>query len=412
MSHKKKTIKILYNESHSNKDTKVIAQGGPSRFAYSFRKYFLSQKGFTLYPLLFTHQDRTKPFIRSVPIGKSNFYELVYDRSLLSLNKKEFTKKSLIQYLKPFIQELQEFIRTENPDVVLLNGFSITNWILLYASHLCGVPVVIQHAGIWKKEITVGKDAFSPSMRSIFYDMEKDTVRWCKHHIFLNTFSKDVFMDLYLETRKKDFSSSIVPLSIDASAVKTKKVAKTYDKKDPLNIGVVARWDNIKNHSAILRLAMSHNKPSNWQIHVVTRVPFLSDFAKKYVKHVKICSPMSPEKLKDFYRAMDVVILPSHFDVSPTVVAESILIGTPVIISDRVGWCDEFVRFGLADNIVPREISGQKLINVIYKVMSEHKTKAKKYALFREYIQKTHRTSSVLAGYKKIFLEISAKNSI
>ncbi|MHB1330352.1 MAG: glycosyltransferase family 4 protein [Minisyncoccota bacterium] len=402
---RKEVVKILYNGSHTNKNTKdLVPQGGPSRFARTFRNYFLKNKDFYLCPILFTHEDGSEPYLKRSGVGENVFNELVFDRDIIrSTYKKSFTRSSLVEYLKPFISKLSIFIEKENPDIVFLNGFSLTNWILLYVAHKHSIPVVIQHAGIWKKEIWRSRNAFSPSTRKILYDFERDTVRWCKHHIFLNNFSKKVFVDLYKNTWIKNKKSSIIPLPIDLPEKRFVRKDVVHKTPDHLMIGGVARWDSIKNHSAILRLASSKSLPEFWQIHVVTRIPYMSDFAKKYVKYVEVHPPVQPKDLEKFYEKMDIIFLPSNFDVSPTVVAESILAGTPVIISDQVGWQDEFVRCGLSDHIVPTRISGKKLINVINKVMLKRKVSNWKYALLQKFIRRNHKPSLVMNKYQQVF---------
>jgi len=403
-------IKVLYNESHTNYNKKFKPQGGPSRFASGFREFFLFQEKFSLCPILFSHGDNCKPKIKKTSTKNGIFSELVYDKKIItSVYKENITKSALIKYLKPFLDELNTFIIKEKPDVVFLNGFSLSNWMLMYSAHKIGVPIVIQHAGIWKKEVRRTKVSFSPEMKRIFYDMERDTVRWCSNHIFLNNFSKEIFSDLYkgVWNRKKQFE--IIPLPIESKIFPFKK-PKVYNDESDLDIGVVARWDGIKNHRAILRLANAISKEQKWKIHTVTNIsPITSEIelAKKYTAKVNICAPMSPEKLTDFYRSMDLILMLSNFDVSPTVVAESVLAGTPVIISDQVGWKDKFVTLELSDHIVSNNVSGKKLKNVIDQLMSKQEVNINKYKNLQDYIEKNHNPVKVFRKYASVFSLIS-----
>lgn len=402
---REKVLKILYNGSHVNKhSSKAVPQGGPSRFASTFRKYFLNQKDFSLCPLLFTHEDGAEPHLETSGKGNNLFFELKYEKELTrSIYNKKFTRGTLIKYLKPFIEEINKLILDEKPDVVFLNGFGMTNWILLYVAHKNSIPIVMQHAGIWKKEIRNSFNAFSPSVRKIFYDFERDTVRWCDYHIFLNKFSKNKFIELYKSTWTKNKKAKIIELPIGTKTIKKISKSKAYKNGDELNIGVVARWDSIKNHSAVLRLAKSKYKPKEWKINVVTKIPFISGFAKEYIKYVNIVPPMQPNKLEKFYDEMNIVLLMSRFDVSPTVVAESMLAGTPIVISDRVGWQDEFMSCGLEDHIVSTKISGKRLVNVINRVMLKRLDNERKYALLRSFINKNHSPSAVMKKYSEVF---------
>jgi len=402
-------IKILYNESHTNYNKKLKPQGGPSRFASGFREFFLKQEKFSLCPILFSHGDNCKPKIKKTSTKDGIFNELVYEKKIItSIYKESITKSALIKYLKPFLDELNAFIIEEKPDIVFLNGFNLSNWMLMYSAHKIGVPIVIQHAGIWKKEVRSSKISFSPAMKKIFYDMERDTVRWCNNHIFLNNFSKEIFSDLYkgVWNRKKQFE--IIPLPIESKIFPFRK-PKLYNDESGLDIGVVARWDGIKNHKAILRLANTISKEQKWKIHTVTNIPRTTseiELAKKYTAKVNICAPMSPERLTDFYRSMDLVLMLSNFDVSPTVVAESILAGTPVIISDKVGWQDEFVTVDLSDYIVSNNVSGKKLRNVVNQLMLNQEININKYRNLQSYIEKAHNPVNVFRKYTSVFSSI------
>ncbi|MBY0328594.1 glycosyltransferase, partial [Patescibacteria group bacterium] len=239
--------------------------------------------------------------------------------------------------------------------------------------------------------------------RKTFYDMERDTIKWCAHHIFLNEFSKNVFIDLYTIKRQKSFASSVIPLPIELPVLTTSNKT-TRNKEAAVNIGMVARWDSIKNHSALLRLAQSAIRPKNWTIHSVVAVnASRSDFAKEYVNSITIVEPMPPEKLTRFYEAMDVILLPSNFDVSPTVAAEALLVGKPVIISDQVGWVNDFITVGLKDHVISPNISGTALVNTIRDVVSAINTNSKKYATLVKQIRYDHEPKRVFTEYASVF---------
>lgn len=401
-------INILYNETHSNLHTNTLnPQGGPSRFSQSFRKYFLDKKEFELTPVLFSHEkDNKKPYVRRISINSEDFFELVYERTLInSLYKKDITKSELINYLAPWIEQLNKIFDTTKPDIVFLNGYALTNWMIMYVAHSRKVSVVIQHAGIWRKEVQRVKEGFSPAIRKIFYDLERDTARWCKMHIFLNTYSKEVFMNAYQKSVQNKIPSIVIPLPISIAATPKKKEMI----KNEIFIGVVARWDSIKNHTAIFRLASSSFLPSNWNVNVVTHIPKPSNFSTKYVKVINIHEPMSPELLTNFYASTNVTLLLSHFDVSPTVVAESFAAGTPVIISNKVGWQDEYKACGLENYIVNSEVAGKTLIKVIQKVLSEKSKNSDKYKKFSQYISKEHSPKKIFDEYSSLFISISNK---
>lgn len=413
MSTIKKPIKVLYNGAHSNlRPKKVTAQGGPSRFADGFRKAFKKEKDVLLLPFLFSGNDTVAtPTVHSIDVDGHVFYELLYNKKLMNtLYADGVTRTTFLKHIEPIIKSVEVFLKRERPNIVFLNGFGVTNWILLYVAHTQKIPVVIQHAGIWKKEIKRKGNIYAPSVRKVLYQMERDTIQWCAHHIFLNTFSKKAFMHLYTIANENDISQSIVPLPIPLPSSYKNPAFDRFIKKDVVNIGMVARWDSIKNHSAMLRLATADTVPPNWRFHTVTAIPSMEyTFPKKYVAAIKIHKPMDPHSLTAFYRSMDVVVLPSHFDVSPTVVAESILANTPVIISEHVGWFGEFVRAGLSDHIIPTNASGRRFVRTVKHVLSNRKSNKDKYNTLVGYIRRYHAPKVVFEKYAKLFLQFANK---
>lgn len=410
----KKPLKILYNEYHASIPSKNLSpQGGPLRFAQNFREFFLNGGSYELCPVIFSYANKSvEPFLRTTKTTNGIFTEVVYDSQFVrSSYKMDLTKKQLIEYFAPILQKLEEVFDTQQPDVVFLNGFSLSNWWLLYVAHKKKVPVVIQHAGIWKKEIMRSKDTFSATLRKTFYDMERDTINWCASHIFLNEFSRDVFINLYKIKKTSLFSSVVIPLPISLPVVSKTKKDTNYDETSRIAIGMVARWDSIKNHSAMLRLATSSNKPARWHMNtVVSQSASKSEFAKQYRKNVGIVEPMSPEKLTQFYESMDIVILPSNFDVSPTVAAESLLVGVPVIISDQVGWVDAFIKHGLKDHIVAPKISGTAFVDRIKTVLGDYKNNSKKYTALVSQIRKDHAPTTVFKQYATLFSSVARQH--
>ncbi len=406
MSDFKKPLNILFNDTiNSIKSKKAVAQGGPSRFSQNFHEFFSDNKEFILHPLIISLKDELPDDTLFKEIRSNNIlFNKIYikNKYIRGGNKNTpVTKAKFIKQLNPIIDAVSRFFELKAIDIVFLNGFSLYNWIIMYVAHKKGVPVVIQHAGIWKKEVAIKKDRIPQFLRKIYYDMERDTIKYCAHHIFLNEFSRDVFLKIY---NQKEINHSIVPLPIPTISRRKTKKLEEINFNHNLKLGSVARWDEIKNHSAILRLASSHLKPKGWSVHTVTYIPDLKyKFVQKYIKFVQIQEPMSPEKLVDFYQSMDIVILLSNFDVSPTVVAESITSGTPVIISNKVGWQNEFISSGLEDHIVDPKISGKKLISVINNIIENVEDNKKKYKKLKNLIRKNHNPNIVFSQYANIF---------
>lgn len=403
-------IRVIFNDAHANlPSNSIIPQGGVSSFARKLCNYFENKKQeVELISLLFSHNPNNKNIYIKETKGKHKYYELYYPREgLINSYKKNYSIKQYTKFLEPWIEEVDKIFEKAKPDIVFLNGFSLSNWLIMETAHRRKIPISIQHAGIWKKELNVSKSHFSSSIKKIFSSFEKDIFNKATHQIFLNEFSRDVYFSLHnISQNKKTFlKTSIIPLPIETKGFKKVNLPQKIHYK----IGVVARWDAIKNHDAILRLAKYVNKknlPISIQVVTGWGEGKLTDYKKDYQKYIEIVKPMSPEKLKSFYKSQDIILIPSRFDVSPTVLMEASSLGKPTIISNQVGWVSDFRTFNLNKLVIKPSDSGKniyKTINILIKDKAMYINKFKK--LQRKIISK-HNTNVVFKEYYKIFKKI------
>lgn len=299
------------------------------------------------------------------------------------------------------ISRLAAFIEEQHPDVVFLNGFGILNWMLLQAAQKTGVPVVIQHAGIWTKELNIHKDQYSEIGRTLMEQMERDSTKLSAVEIFLNRWSKEYYHAHVTvgETKRTE----IVPLPFDFASfnqlsASIKNSQFNFDKKI-FHIGIIARWDEIKNHKAILALAKSARaKRLPWQFHSVVEIP--EKYAaekKKYERYVDIIPPLDRVGISDFCRSVDLLLLPSIFDVSPTVVLEAMALNTPIVISRNIGYVSDFEKHGAQDWIIDADNTDSAL-QAIRKIAKKSMPSG-----LRNRILTAHDHKKVFADYLNIF---------
>jgi glycosyltransferase involved in cell wall biosynthesis len=62
---------------------------------------------------------------------------------------------------------------------------------------------------------------------------------------------------------------------------------------------------------------------------------------------------MNTPQLRAFYRAVDLIVVPSHFETFSNVAAEAILLGTSVLVSEQVGFADILKAAGLKRMVIP-----------------------------------------------------------
>lgn len=406
---KKEQLIVAYNDSRSVLENINITEGGPARFSFQFRDFF--SKKVTLKPLIFSYikEKGFLPELKKHKIGKDVFFEVVYDATDLHLMYKgDFSKSDFNKELSSVIDLVVRWFQENEVNLVFLNGFSLMNWVFLKAAHIAGLPIVSQHAGVWKKEIFIsGQGAFSAQTRKAFYDMERDLFRFSTHHIFLNNFTKKVFSDCYNCVDIINKKSSVVPLPIDF-----KNNQKRLSQKG-VQIGMVARWDKIKNPSAFLRLAESKYKPEDWDFHSVVKISptNTNPFVKKYKEFIKIHEPMDHNSLAKFYKGLDLLILPSHFETFGGVAAESFLSDTPVIVSKNAGFSEILKKFQLYEHIIDPSISGKKMVKTIEQILKNKDRNKKKYDLLIQYLKKEHNPEKVFSAYSTIFTKVANKKS-
>lgn len=352
-------MKILTNEYLCNvPDFKKPAKGGPANFSRLFFNYLKKDRadhewiGVVLREL---DKNSEKMRIRKMPDRQNHHFaykfSLPFDLVKKVLQAKKISAPEKI-FHKPVVY-LSEFIKKISPDVVFLNGFSIGNWVILKAAKLAGIPIIVQHAGIWTIELNAYKHLYSKAGLKIMELMYKDSSLLTNAEIFLNSFCKKIFQKNVLKkTTKIKKITKIIPLPVDFSFFKKYKNTNSsfkFDKKN-FNIGVIARWDRIKNHEAVADLAAlisAQNLP--WKIHSITKIPRSKKNAqlkKKYRQHVDVIDHVSKEGVADFIHNIDLLILPSKFETTGAVVLEAIASGKPAAISSSVGLADDYLKNG------------------------------------------------------------------
>lgn len=404
-------IRVIFNDAHANLSTNsYIPQGGVSSFANKFSKYFDDKtSNIELVSLLFSHNSDSKDIYIKETAKNHKYYELYYPKEkLIKSYKKTYTRKDYIKFLEPWLKQVDHIFEETKPEIVFLNGFSLSNWLILEIAHRRKVPICIQHAGIWKKELSISQKSFSPSIRKIFSRFEKEIFSKASKLIFLNEFSRDVFFTIHnIKKNIKNLSKTlIIPLPIDTKNFKNINITK----RKIYNIGIVARWDGVKNHDAILRLA-KYIKKNNLPIYLKVVTGWgsnkITEYKKEYMKFVKILNPMSPEKLREFYDSQDIIIIPSRFDVSPTVLMEAISCGKPVIISSNVGWVSDYKKFNLDKLIISPIDSGENIFNTIKELTDNKEIYINRFKKMQRKIISKNNTKKVFEIYNNVFKELS-----
>ena len=392
---------ILSNEYPSNiPGASRASRGGPARFARDLSSSLVAN-GHTWVGIQRVGVKTGPPKARFLGTNKKRrFWEakISYEAYKKITNAKSV--KSPVKILRKEIDIIRFIMQEEKPDLLFLNGFALHAWVLLRAAYEEGIPVVMQHAGIWKKEIQIYKDYFSPAGRRLMYAMERNITDYGTQEIFLNNFSRKAYEALIGKVPKSH--CHVIPLPMPISLC---EIVKAPSKSAVKRIGIVARWDRIKNHPAFLAVARETQKQKlSWEFHSVTRIPETNKMLalkNEYRKRIIVHGLMKTPQLAQFYRNMDLMLLPSKFDVSPHVILEAACQGTGTILSKNVGWVDEYQktknRIWIADFDKPKDV-----IKKMQTLMGKKQNEA-----FFTYVNKTHDPIRVHKQYLNLFTKVA-----
>lgn len=384
-------MKILFNSYPEFTVKNKPVYGGPRIFAKLFMDY--CQKNNLTYAGLIARKDNKIDGDFQVTHSKNS-------QILLKLNfdsKKFFrTRQTKVPvYFDKYIDIIAEQITAARPDIVLLMGFSFINWMTLKAARKAGIPVINTHLGLWYKEIENLSALITPQSRNLAREMEKDISRLAQCEIFLNDYSRKLYSKELIKTK----NAVVIPLPYDRRYLTPRPHRKK--RRTHRNIGMIGRWDLIKNPEAFYNLAKeSYQQKLPWQFYAIMKIqptPGLKHLEKKYSDYVHIMRPMHSHGVKRFIHEMDVLVLPSHFDVSPNVVMEGILAHKMTLISPNVGWVDEYSKLGVRKWITKFE-DPEKVIDLLESL--SHAIPPKK---LYNYIKAKHSPTSVFDEYLKLF---------
>ncbi|MCF7843363.1 glycosyltransferase family 4 protein [Candidatus Gracilibacteria bacterium] len=400
-------MRILTNEYYTSlPGSEKKAHGGPGTFAVDFSQY-VCKSGHTWIGLLATKKDFGSDYRKKASRKHAEYIEILSNDKTSIEGLRELTSPiTPTEYLKDEILYVSEIMRKLQPDIMFLNGFSAYSWLLYAAAKKCNLPIVFQHAGIMKREVEQYEELFSEIGRNMCYEMELDATLGVDVNIFLNEYCEKELAHCY--------NLDSVPQSI---IIPLPHAGWIFDpiKKVPsgsnITIGVVARWDRIKNHPAILALAEEINKQSlPWKIEVVTTIPKTNKFKEmksRYRELIEVVPPMGRTELREFYSKIDIALLPSNFDAAGAVVMEALATGIPTLISPSVGWVSEYDENNMNEWIV----SFDNPSDVVTRIQNQLRRDSwPEVSSLSNYIKTIHAPDNVYNAYLNVFEKTFSSN--
>jgi glycosyltransferase involved in cell wall biosynthesis len=401
---KYKDLRIIAPFSKDFLTDTAKAYTGAQHFSRLFLEYF-DQTSFTVIGMALTEKlaETGVAVKKAVRNGKP----------WLSVSLNVTTKEILLTTLgkesketRKIIHDLGQELLAEKPDIFFLNGLSAVAYLFALAAEDAGIPIVSVHHGVWTLEAgahpALVKDGEAIRLRK---KAEKRLIDFSKRNIFLTRRSYRFFREAVGRIPKHQqafislpYNPAFVPLNPHPPRVDSVKK----------RIGLIGRWDPIKNHEAYLALAHEAKKQKlPWTFVSATTISphmvALQSILEDYEKTIEIVPHLSPSKLRDFYRSLDVIIVPSHFETFCGVVMEALMQQIPVLVSPGVGMADVLMAEGMGSSVISFD-SPKKTIQRLRKLMSVPVPER-----VREHMIEHFEADDIFGEYKKLFLEVYAE---
>lgn len=392
-------MRILSNEYLPNlPGSEKKLKGGPARFTRDFSAFALLH-GHEWIGI--AHDATSEQAVVEFEAAPHRRYFAVQGQhaSFQNMFGLEEYPEDVAAYFAEDIAEIESVIDRTSPDLLLLNGYSVHAWCMQLAAMNKGLPVVIEHAGLQYREVEAYADLYTEAGRKLACFAEQDGAIRATINIFLNEFSRELFIRDVVGNAP--FASTVAPLPHAGWEFPSAYAPKPRDERV---IGVVARWDRIKNHEAILEFARAIKQSGKpWKVRSITEIPETpkhAEFKAEYRELVEVVPHMDRDEMRDFYGSIDALIVPSRFDVSPTVVMEGLAFGAPSLISEHVGWVSEYREYHM-EHWIADFADPARAVEVLARQFA--RADWPEVGQFAQYIASAHAPEQVFAQYFSIF---------
>lgn len=269
--------------------------------------------------------------------------------TILPVQKKDISKLDKIslgeQYQRE-IRNLRRIIERESPDIISYSGTYTFPWLLLQASKKSDAKKVVTIDGIIELE----------SSEPLRHEMGRDFINLRKFsYIFPSTLAKKTLESIHGVIFSKFLISpnGISPIFLNQPEKRQSDTRKA-------KIGFVGRFQPVKNPLYMIELSQQL-KENGLPFEIFALSGSENNFTCEYKRNVAkkmesegivLLPPHGEEELAEFYRKMDLLIVPSLFETHANVTLESLACGTPVCVSKNVGSSEILKKMGLEQLIV------------------------------------------------------------
>ncbi|MFH4964316.1 glycosyltransferase family 4 protein [Gaetbulibacter sp. M235] len=274
-------------------------------------------------------------------------------------------------------------IKSEKPDVILSN-FSYSNPALLF-----GKLLGVRHNLTWFHSLN---EQMNTSFKNIF--IKKQFLKLADTVIANSFITETQLNEVYKVPKPK---LEVVPFWTNISEQKEYVSTKIYNSSDILKIGCPGRLTTHKNQNIVVQ-ALSRIKENQYhKFHLY----FAGNGNNKnslntlvlnlnLTDEVSFIGSLSPGEMVNFYKSMDIIVLPSLHEAFGLVLIEALALGVPVIVSSRFGAL-MFIKDNkdILENITFNPESVESLVDKLIPYFIGHGIEKEKFRnLYRENFNK------------------------
>jgi glycosyltransferase involved in cell wall biosynthesis len=259
------------------------------------------------------------------------------------------------------IETTKNVLRQEVPDVVLVNGTYYASWILAQAARELGIPIVLRYAGVLQREVQ-HKNFF---VRRRLLAHEQWLASIADAVIFPSALCCRVVEDEIVG--RKIENGSVIPNPTKSIAIRSRKPNGRY------TVAAIGRWTRIKNFQAFVALH-EYLLAKRWP-HRAIMVTSRIEEGFGIPETVERRASMSQEDLRSFYRSIDLLVVPSHFETFCNVASEALLNGASVLVSENVGFAEILRKAGLGRMVIKSFDNPAEVAKAVKRISKKKLTK-------------------------------------
>jgi len=288
---------------------------------------------------------------RNLNVHKVDVRALTPNKTIFEILKEAKNHREFDVSIERIVNEFQNTIRAVEPDAILIPGTSLTSYFLFKACRREGFlnRTVQEYAGVLEKEI----GNYTGDTRFILSQIGK---------VFVSDEARDSVTYLFPSHMCKKEVENIHKVSLEKSYVVWNGVSSEFaqdgfnrNPPEELTLGYVGRIQHVKNLPFFLSLNENINKKA--KLKIITDISLAAKrdtgtslLEKMTVGEIFYYAPRTKKELKQFYETqLSAAVVPSFFETYCNGAVESLVCGTPTLLSDRAGASEVYRKYGLAE---------------------------------------------------------------